>query len=337
MRNHVIALLLLGAGAPAAERVQGWPAWQRGRVALERCFVCDEFQIHYTLSGTNALPVADQCDDDHDGVPDKIQNIARQLQTAKRCYVEALGLRHPLESPRYKGRVQHIDVNLWALSGKNGMAGDAIVNYHRPGDPPEGVAVVTVDLSAKLPARNLSPAHELFHIFQNGYSLFKNAWYYEGLARWSEDLLRAGVGEAGALPASAAEVEALFKRSYDASRFWQELARVTDPAGTVRIPLDLRTTGYIGGGKPIIEDDRFRGAALLKALLEELDRADDVVARQRGLDPLDWSEGQQRSGENDRAIWAAMLTVSRRLAPDAPQLKPMLTALGVDAVRPQIP
>lgn len=321
MRKHVIALLvLLAAGAAAAERVQTWPAWQRTRVALDHRFVCDEFQIHYTLAGTNALPAADQRDDDRDGVPDKVQNIARQLQAARRCYVEVLGLRHPLESPRYKGRVKHIDVNLWALAGKNGMAGDAIVNYHRPADPPEGVAVVTVDLSAKLAARNLSPAHELFHVFQNGYTLFKNAWYYEGTARWSEDLLRAGVGEEGPLPANAAEVEALFKRSYDASRFWQARARVTDPAGTVRIPPELRALRYLGASAPIIEDERFHGAPLLKALLEELDRADDEVSRQNKLDPLDWSEARQRSPENDRVIWAAVLTVSRRLAPNAPPL-----------------
>ena len=201
-------------------------------MALDRRFVCEEFRIYYTLEGDQALPAADRQDHDRDGVPDKIQSLALQLVTARRCYVEVLGLRHPFESPRYRGRVKFIDVNVWDLGGnKNGMAGDAIVNYHRPSDPPEGVEVLTIDLSTKLSPRNLSPAHELFHVFQNGYTLFKAPWYYEGTARWSEDLLRAGAGEAGPLPATRAELEDLFKLSYDASRFWQALARATDPGG----------------------------------------------------------------------------------------------------------
>ena len=114
-------------------------------------------------------------------------------------------------------------MNVWALENKNGSAGDAIVNFHRPSDPPEGVEVVTIDLAAKLPTRNLSPAHELFHVFQNGYSQFKNAWYYEGMARWSEDLLRAGAGRVGTLPVDAGALDGLFKQSYEASRFWQAL------------------------------------------------------------------------------------------------------------------
>jgi hypothetical protein len=224
--------------------------------------------------------------------------------------------------------VKCIDVNVWSLGNKNGLAGDAIVNYHRPSDPPEGIEVLTIDLSTKLPPRNLSPAHELFHIFQNGYTLFKNPWYYEGTARWSEDLLRAGAGEAGTLPATRADLEELFKLSYGASRFWQALARATDPVGRVRLPEDLQDVRYPGSSKPIIEDAVFHGAPLLKALLEELDRADDVASKERGLNPLDWSEALQRAPENDRYLWAAVIKVCQRFSPDSPQLRRMVEALG---------
>lgn len=318
-----------GSGPPqAAERVRQWPAWQQSRVALEHRFVRDEFRIFYTLAGTNALPEADRTDSDRDGVPDKIQNIALQLVTARRGYVEVLGLRHPFESPRYKGRVKFIDVNIWSLGNKNGSAGDAIVNYHRPGDPPEGVEVITIDLDAKLPPRNLSPAHELFHIFQNGYSQFKNAWYSEGMARWSEDLLREGAGAAGALPANTTELEGLFKLSYDASRFWQAFARATDPAGRVSVLQELRDMRYPGSPKPVIEDDIFHGAQLIKALLEEFDREDDVVSEENGLDPLNWSEARQNAPGNNRHIWNAVINLSRRFSADTPQLQRMVEVLG---------
>ena len=323
------AVSLLAVAAAGAERVQRWPEWQRSRVALDQHFVREEFRIYYTLKGDQALPAADQQDHDRDGVPDKIQSLALQLVTARRCYVEILGLRHPFASRRYQGRVKFIDVNVCDLGGtKNGMAGDAIVNYHRPSDPPEGIAVLTIDLSMKRPPRNLSPAHELFHVFQNGYTLFKTPWYYEGTARWSEDLLRAGAGEAGPLPATKAELEDLFKRSYEASRFWQALARATDPAGRVQVPEELRGTRYPGSPKPIVEDAVFHGAPLLKALLEELDRADDAASKAGSLNPLDWSEARQRSSENDRYIWAAVINVCRRYAPDAPPLRRMVETLG---------
>jgi len=295
-------------------------------VALDRRLVREEFRIHYALAGADALPAADQMDSDGDGVPDKIQNIAQQLVIARRAFVEVLGLRHPFESPRYAGRVKAIDVNVWTLEGKNGSASDAIVNFHRPNDPPEGVEVVTIDLAAKLPARNLSPAHELFHVFQNGYTQFKNAWYYEGTARWSEDLLRAGAGPLGKLPGSTDEVEGLFKQSYDASRFWQALAQAANPNGTLRVPQDLREARYLGSEKPVMEDDVFRGGSLLKALLEALDCADDVVSKQSGLDPLNWPEARQRAPENNPALWQAVGEAAKGRTPGAlpPHFPPLV-------------
>jgi hypothetical protein len=35
---------------------------------------------------------------------------------------------------------------------------------------------------------------------RDGYTLFQNAWYCEGAARWSEDLLSEVAGQAGSLP-----------------------------------------------------------------------------------------------------------------------------------------
>lgn len=328
MRVILLSLFFLFGAMPvlcsldtlhAEERRHSWPQWQQRRVALDRKFVAEEFRIYYTLTGPDALPMADQTDSDGDGVPDKIQNFALQLVAARRYYVEVLGLRHPFESQRYKGRVKFIDVNVFPLGdNKNGSAGDAIVNYHRLTDPPEGVEVVTIDLDAKLPRENRSPAHELFHVFQDGYSQFKNAWYYEGMARWAENILGQRMDAVGSVPANRADVEALFERRYDASRTWQALARASDSATRMRLPRDLRDARYIGSQKPIFKDDVFYGAAFLKALLEELDRADDVVAQEKDFNPLDWPEIQQRSSENNPVIWNAAVKVFHRFVPSQP-------------------
>ena len=53
-----------------------------------------------------------------------------------------------------------------------------------------GQPYLTIDIDRDIGTRNLTPAHELFHAFQNGYTLFKNAWYTEGTARWAENAFR---------------------------------------------------------------------------------------------------------------------------------------------------
>jgi hypothetical protein len=293
------------------------PLWKQKRIALKECYIQNEFRVFYALAGAGALSPAQSEDTDKDGVPDKIQNIARQLVVASRLYVEVFKLRHPLESPRYKGQVKFIDVHVSLLpmepgGGKNGSAGDGIVNYQRPSDPPGGYDVLTIDLSKDIPCDNLSPAHELFHEFQNGYSLFKNSWYTEGTARWSESALRKGVGKAGAIPTTDVERKALYTASYDASAYWNALAVACDKAGTFSVPKDLAEIVYVGTQQRIIEDLRLHGAAFIKALLEELAVADHRVSQAEGLNPLDWKEARQRAPDNNDIIWDATQTVLRR-------------------------
>lgn len=305
----VMGLCLLAGGASLAAGDQ-WPSWQRPRVALERHLARDEFRIYYSLEGKDALPAAGRTDTDGDGVPDKIQDLALQLVVARRMYADVMGLRHPFQSPRYRGRVRFFDVNVLEITNR-GTAGDAIVNYHRPSDPPEGVEVLSIDIDRDLDARNLTPAHELFHEFQNGYALFKNSWYTEGTARWAEYAFREGAGIGGQLPQAWPEVERLFGQRYEASNFWNALARAADAEGRLRVPQSLIALRYSGDARPIIEDERLYGTALIRALLEELDRRDDVASQEAGLDPLDWPETRQRAPENNRFIWEAVTTACR--------------------------
>lgn len=289
-------------------------------MALDRCLVREEFRVYYTLEGRDALPETARADTDGDGTPDKIQDLALQLVTARQMYVDVMGLRHPFLSPRYRGRVRYFDVHVLELTN-NGTAGDAIVNYHRPTDPPGGAEVLTIDIDRDLDARNLTPAHELFHGFQNGYTLFKNSWYTEGTARWSEHAFRVGAGSPGSLPRTRDEVEGLFSQKYEAASFWNALAKTSDPAGEIRVPESLMAARYIGDPKPIIEDARLHGVALIRALLEKLDRMDDVASREAGLNPLDWPEARQRGAENNPFIWKAVTDACRPLKielPDGP-------------------
>ena len=88
------------------------PEWKKKRVALKECCVEGEFRVFYTLEGESALSPSQRADADQNGVPDKIQNIARQLVVARQLYVEVFKLRHPFEGPRYKNRVKFFDVHV---------------------------------------------------------------------------------------------------------------------------------------------------------------------------------------------------------------------------------
>jgi len=314
----VVALSLVPRSANGQTKI---PEWKRKRVALKECYVKDEFRVFYALDGEGALSPSQRRDTDNDGVPDKIQDIARQLVVARRLYVEVFKLRHPFDSPRYKGRVKFFDVHVGSMPrGRCGTAGDGIVNYIRPTDPEGGYEVLTIDLSKDLACGNLTPAHELFHQFQNGYSLFKNPWYTEGTARWVEYAFREGVGKPARLPATVSEKEALFKLKYDASGFWNALAQATDSSGIFTLPRDLSEARYIGTGRPVIQDTRLYGISFMKMFLEELDAMDDLVSKEEGLNPLDWKESRQRSPVNNEVIWKAIINTCRRFPHKSPKL-----------------
>ncbi len=205
--------------------------------------------------------------------------------------------------------------------GKHGSAGDGIVNYERPADPEGGHEVLTIDISKDLPCENLTPAHELFHEFQNGYSFFKNPWYTEGTARWVEYALRKGTGGAGRLPHSDADREALYGLKYQASGFWNALAEASDRQGTFRVPPKLRNARYIGTKRRIIEDLRLHGVGFIRAVLEELDALDDEVSKKEALDPLDWKESRQRASSNNALIWEATMNACQRFRTKSSQMR----------------
>lgn len=331
--GRVAGLVLLGLAAGASAPGAGpAPEWQRRRVALDRMHPADEFRIFYATTGPDALP--DRTDINSNGVPDRIDNVALQLTTARSVYVDVLKLRHPLKGPRYAGRARFIDVHVATppfqpgAKRQNGQAGDAVVNYHRPCDPEGGAGVLTIDIANDLPPANLTPAHELFHSFQYGYTLFKNAWFLEGTARWSEHALRKGAGDAGELPATPEAVRRLFEASYDAAGFWNGLVAAIDPDGRLRLPESLQTAAYAGGGARVVGDASLNGADFMRRLLEALDRADDAVSKAEGLDPQDWKEARQKSPANHAPIWAAVIETLRPHADRCPAVARMVGAVG---------
>jgi hypothetical protein len=326
-----LVLMMASVGGVRADRPR-LPEWKKRRSALDKVHVVDEFRIFYTLSGDDALP--DVVDQNGNSIPDRVENVALQLTTAREIYTGVLQLRHPLEGPRYKDKARYIDVNIGVLPFEpggakgNGYAGDGVVNYYRPCDPETGIDVLTIDLLNTLPAENVSPAHELFHLYQNGYTMFKSSWFTEGTARWAEFTIREGSGRPMGAPSSQQELARLFAMKYEAQGFWHTLAHASDARGQLKVPADLQRVTYIGTNSPIIRDTEFRGRALLKQLLEALDEADDRMTADLMLEPFAWKEAEQRSADTYPYMWAAIIDVSRRYSRRSNAVKAMVRNLS---------
>ncbi|MCX7886186.1 MAG: hypothetical protein N3B01_02870 [Verrucomicrobiae bacterium] len=272
-------------------------------------------RIFYDTVGTNAVDIADR---NANGVPDQVEDIAKQTQAAYTLFVEALGFPGPFQTERYRGAA-FLDIHLLNKSrlGSNGVTYDELQHFHRPSDPPNTRSLCfNVATSVKAPV-NLTPAHEFFHVLQNSLTYFKNRWFTEGMARWSGRALGAGglgkIAAGNPWPVPPEKQPALFQMTYDAAeQFWNPLAARDDPVGAIpeaRVPPELKTLTY-SNRKKVLEDFRLTGWELMREILSELEKADDIAFRQLGYDR--WSEENQKSERNNPFILEAVSKVVAR-------------------------
>ncbi len=317
-----VMLLLCVCVAPVASAQARTPAdpseaatLSRGRLRVDAAtgpnvWEQGPFRINFLRTGKDAVPLRDI---DGNGCPDVVENIARQLVTAHHAYVALSGFPDPFASPRYKG-LEYIlvfvrDRQHKILNGANGRAYDEL----RKGRLTLAVAR-HVD-----PIRNLTPAHEYFHCIQSGATYFKNTWYFEGLARWAEDVaaatppVRGNADELRGLLTDPARTSALFRLSYKAAELlWRPLAALSDEENAPDLPADdpLLALRYTDG-TPVMQDFSFAGAARMARLLRELDKADDAAFAAEDYET--WSEARQRDPRNNRHILEAVMRCTEPL------------------------
>lgn len=323
MRTRCFALLpLMAVGhswlfndrCPAAE-AKAPSAFIALRLSLSEVTVRENLRVHFTTGGPNAI---DATDANQNGVPDRAEDVAAQASAALQLWT-SLGYPHPLTAERYRG-VKWIDVHLLskeALHGNNGVTYDEIQRFGRAGDPPDTQSLCfDVATSVKAPL-NLTPAHEMFHILQNSITFFKNRWFTEGTARWSERGL--GEGElseglkAASWPPDAAGMEKVFAGAYETSAlYWEPLFQRVDQAGRLpkeKLPPSLIDARY-ANGEPVLKDFDLTGWAFMREVLLALDRADDEAFKERKLSR--WPEAEQNSPANNAIIHRIILDLARQ-------------------------
>ncbi|MEN3940121.1 hypothetical protein WJU23_02425 [Prosthecobacter sp. SYSU 5D2] len=278
------------------------------RTSLDQVLVKGKMRFFFTTEGPHAVEATDA---NGNGVPDQVEDIATQTQGAWLLLIDGLGFPDPFLGERFR-EAMFLDVHLFSkeLLKSNGIAYDELQSFKRAGDP-ENTRSLCFNVATSVKATaNLTPAHELFHIIQNGACFFKNRWYTEGTARWSEKAL--GTGGVGSglrspWPPSEDMLKKLDDLAYDAAAlYWEPLALHVDARGEIpedRVSAALREMKYVNG-EPVLKDLKLHGWEVIRDILTELGEADGKAAKERGLDR--WPEEEQRSSANTPYIREAV-------------------------------
>ncbi len=288
---------------------------------LEKVYTLEGIRVFYTeqapASGTDhRLPAVSQADHNGNGIPDFVENVAKQADVSRKVY-NTLGFRDPLDGPKYRA-VKVIDINLLNIAA-NGLAYDGAVSY--PSAPGRGTdCTLRIDISAKLELSGkfttqwFVVGHEMFHLFQYGQTLFKRGWVNEPTAKWAEYTLRSGpfypLGTASyTLPSTLSDLQTTVmsaSTSVNANRFWSRLIDLAASDDDYLLVPDYLVSEQYSDGEPVIKDGTLRGAALVSAIYQTLDAEDDILSHLNGWNPYNWAESNQTDAAHNLRILAAI-------------------------------
>lgn len=268
-----------------------------------------EFQVRYQTKGEHAIALDDR---NHNGVPDQAEDILTQVIAAHVLFVEVLGFPDPFHNERFlSATVLDIRIRNRDVLKCNGLAYDEL-QRSKSGD------WIGMKVASSVHANsNGTPAHEFFHLIHYSTSYFKNSWFAEGTARWSEFALGSGsLGPAPKLdawPLSHERAAAVFKMSYDASeQFWNPLAARLDANGVIPDSPALKRLQAMRytDGSHVLMDLNLTGWRFIRDVIIELGVVDDIAFRKLGYDR--WTEANQFSKENNSFILGAVEKVFHR-------------------------
>lgn len=259
---------------------------------LDRWATAGDFRVLYAAQGEHA-PKRMQ-DKDLNGTPDYVDDILTQLLAAQHVFENVWGLLSPLKQPRYAGSAGYIDVPVLAMQGKTGTAYSGVRAYRLAIDGEEKRCNLRIDVSNELVPHTLTPVHELFHLYQYGYTQIKVRWYLEGMARWSESAIAKRQSPLKRLPSSPEALETMMKSSYTASDFWRRLGELLDSDSHMLLSADFQHRNYTDG-RPIFQDHVFQGGRLIKSTLLKLQAVERAAATRLGWSQNAWREEQKFS------------------------------------------
>ena len=155
------------------------------------------FKIHYTVTGSNAVPVYDSS---YNGVPDYIKEMASSFDHVKEFTCDTRGFRTPVLDED----TDAFDVYVYDLNGIYGVTFP--VNYYTGKGSNKKIASCSIGIDNSYASskgfdkfRNdcmkVTAAHEFFHAVQYAYNVDSDSWWKEASATWNEDEIYNGVND----------------------------------------------------------------------------------------------------------------------------------------------
>lgn len=220
-----------------------------------------------------SLNEIDQTDINKNNFPDYVENIAIQANTTIDA-LDYLGFVNPLNSPRYKSEVNCIDIHVVSMS-YNGIAYDKPYMASFDGVKKEKALLIKLNSRLKnFPGNYWTVvAHEIFHLYQYGYSPLKPSWYLEGMANWSERLLRKDdIDKKGRvlLPSNISSLQNnIYKIPYN--KLWYRLAFLSNKMNDsqLTLPDSIMKRKYVDGTL-VFKDKSFSGYIFMRSFLSNL-------------------------------------------------------------------
>lgn len=296
MRCLCFVLLVFASVAWAEE---DWKRYDQGRI-----------RVWYQTEGPDAVLPADE---NVNGIPDQVEDVALQVEAMHKLMVEALGFPDPFKSKRFHP-AKMVEIFFMGRERMKNASGIAYDELQKAKEEPPGTKSIRFRMASDVqPHRNATPAHEYFHLIQYGNSYFKNSWYAEGTARWAEGLLgrvhKATPGEFILVwPLTPEDVEVLNTISYPAgTRFFMPLLNHFNKEDD-HLP-DHPAVNEVEGmryanGTPVLKGHRLLGWPLMKRWFERLNTIDEEAFREQGYDR--WSEVNQFSKANTPYLLKAL-------------------------------
>ncbi|MBF0339620.1 MAG: glycosyltransferase [Magnetococcales bacterium] len=278
-------------------------------------YVAERFRFFFSLDGSKSAP-ADPTDTDGDGVPDFVATQMRRLREACDVFIRIMGIPDFLaEGHLWRQGVRYVDVVLDDIPVLRGLSSSKVAETTPAflrGSGHEGRSV-TLKLHRALAATSLTPAHELFHLFQYATLPLLNLWFSEGLARHAQRWLADKRPVSTPLPQTREELEALLRLWHEAEPFWNRLGELCDPEPVA--PVEPAPVN------PCLAGQRFLGA-LFPHASRQMERMRVAMPGRKLPEDGQWPTAEKRSGGNNRYILRAVCAAVRELAPPAnPELE----------------
>lgn len=255
-----------------------------------------EFIFAYALTGPHAIDAKDSLDDAQ--LPRGVSDAVAQLVVVRGLFSRA-NFQLPLNSHRYRSQGANKILVRFQRIQSTGLAYDEVTRL------PSGECVLTMVLSTRFMARDATPAHEYFHLVQNGYAMFKRPWYYEGLARWAESSVARRKMRMRPL-LDAAALDSLWGESYAAETSWNTLINTCTPLEVETSIFESELDATYRDGSSVLADRSWVGVGFVRRLLEELSLVSLRLSGEFGVPPYLWPESLQRHEFLDLDIWHAV-------------------------------